>query len=182
MKGMNIPLSYLLTNSLYNAKMPVDEKKVLKNINEYLVRNGISEGSTIINGDISSIIIGDPKLIYENNPYFFEVPIDYTIEFTKITDLISFVHNVEKKLINIPEDRILYKIQEVGYDIIAANKIQSTDISMVAYYYYNPELVEPPLLDLNTASAIENDPTQQNQISSENEEVIPISASGENLT
>lgn len=142
MKGLKIPLSYLLTHSLYNAKMPIDEKKVLKNINEYLVRDGVSQGATHINGDISSIVIGDPKLVDGSNPYFYQVPIDYTIEFENIRDLVDFVYNVEKKLISIPGDRILYKIQEIGYDILSADTIQSTHISMLAYYYYNPDLPE----------------------------------------
>ena len=140
MKGMDVPLSYLLTNSLFTERMPVDEMKVLININEYLIRNGISEGSNVINGEIASITIWDPKLVDATNPYFFQVPIDYTIDFAKIDELISFVRNVEKRLIVAPDDRILFKIQEIGYDIIAANQIQSTKISMIAYYYYNPSL------------------------------------------
>jgi hypothetical protein len=38
----SVPLSYLQTNSLYNEKMPVDEKRVLKNLNEYLIKQDIS--------------------------------------------------------------------------------------------------------------------------------------------
>jgi hypothetical protein len=35
---LSIPLSYLQLHSLYNKKMPVDEKRVLKNLNEYLIK------------------------------------------------------------------------------------------------------------------------------------------------
>jgi hypothetical protein len=56
--------------------------------------------------------------------------------------LISFVHNVEKTLITIPSDRILYKIQEVGYDIVASSEPQTTEISMIAYYYHDPRFQE----------------------------------------
>jgi hypothetical protein len=35
---LSIPLSYLQLHSLYNEKMPVDEKVVLKNLNEYLIK------------------------------------------------------------------------------------------------------------------------------------------------
>jgi hypothetical protein len=38
----SVPLSYLQTHSLYSVKMPVDEKKVLKNLNEYLIKEDIS--------------------------------------------------------------------------------------------------------------------------------------------
>jgi cytoskeletal protein RodZ len=40
-KDFSVPLAYLQLNSLYNPKMPVDEKKVLRNLNEYLIRDGI---------------------------------------------------------------------------------------------------------------------------------------------
>lgn len=134
MRWARIPTSFLLFHSLFSEKMPVNERKVLKNINEYLIRDWVSEWSRTINWTIASIIIWDPKLVWDN-PHFFQVPIDFTITFWTLPELIAFVHNVEKKLINIPEDRILYKIQEIWYDIIAANEEQTTDISMIAYYY-----------------------------------------------
>ncbi|MDR0369697.1 MAG: hypothetical protein LBH96_04215 [Candidatus Peribacteria bacterium] len=134
---LSIPLSYLQLNSLYTPKMPIDEKKVLRNLNEYLIREGIVQGVKARNGDILSINIGDPEPV-EGSSVFFSVPISYAIEFDRVGDLISFVRNVEKKLITIPKDRILYKIQEIGYDIVASNESQTTDISMVAYYYYDP--------------------------------------------
>jgi len=51
--------------------------------------------------------------------------------------LTGFLHNVEKKLINDSEDRILYKIQSVSYDIVTNDEPQKTDISMIAYYYHD---------------------------------------------
>jgi hypothetical protein len=44
---------------------------------------------------------------------------------------------VEKKIIENSEDRILYKIQAVSYDIVTNDEPQVTDISMVAYYYHD---------------------------------------------
>jgi hypothetical protein len=35
------------------------------------------------------------------------------------------------------DDRILYKIQSVSYDIITNDEPQITDISMIAYYYHD---------------------------------------------
>jgi hypothetical protein len=58
-KDFSVPLSYLQLNSLYNPKMPVDEKKVLKNLNEYLIREGGLQGVNAKNGDIKKITIGD---------------------------------------------------------------------------------------------------------------------------
>ncbi|MDR0860324.1 MAG: hypothetical protein LBO09_05110 [Candidatus Peribacteria bacterium] len=140
-KDFSIPLSYLQLHSLFTEKMPVDEQKVLRNLNEYLIRDGVAQGIPVKNGDIKSINISDPTPV-EGSAVLFEVPLSLSIEFDRVEDLISFVHNVEKKLISVPNDRILYKIQEVGYDIISSDKAQTTAISMIAYYYHDPRFEE----------------------------------------
>ena len=133
----SIPLSYLQLHSLYNKKMPVDEKKVLKNLNEYLIKQDITWGSKTKVWDILKISIWDPHSVRNWDTHFFEVPVDVTIEFTTIGDLTWFLYNVEKKLVDKSEDRILYKIQSVSYDIISSDKPQITNISMLAYYYHD---------------------------------------------
>lgn len=133
----SIPLSYLQLHSLYNKKMPVDEKKVLKNLNEYLIKQDITGGSRTKVWDIIKISIGDPRSVSNWDTHFFQVPVDITVEFTTIGDLTWFLYNVEKKMIDKWEDRILYKIQSVSYDIIANDEPQVTDIEMLAYYYHD---------------------------------------------
>lgn len=133
---ISIPFSYLQLHSLYNKKMAVDEKLVLKNLNEYLIKQDILGWSKSKVWDILRISIGDPKPIYGWN-HFFQVPVNVQIEFSTIDDLIWFLHNVERRLIDDSEDRILYKIQSVSYDIIANDEPQITNISMIAYYYYD---------------------------------------------
>jgi hypothetical protein len=140
-KDFSVPLSYLQLNSLYNPKMPIDEKKVLRNLNEYLIREGGVQGVNAKNGDINRISIGDATPV-QGSAVFFSVPIELSIDFDRVGDLISFVRNVEKKLITVPQDRILYKIQEVGYDIVASSEPQTTNISMIAYYYHDPKFQE----------------------------------------
>lgn len=129
-----VPMSYLQLHSLYNKKMPVDEKKVLKNLNEYLIREDLGDSKTII-WDITSINIWNPSSIWDN--HFFSVPVSVTIEFRDISDLTWFLYNVEKKMINSGDDRILYKIQAVSYDVIANNEPQTTTLEMTAYYYHD---------------------------------------------
>ena len=133
----SVPLSYLQLHSLYNKKMPVDEKKVLKNLNEYLIKQDIAWGSKTKVGDILKISIGDPRAVKNGDTHFFQVPVNITVEFTTIGDLTGFLYNVEKKMVDKWEDRILYKIQSVSYDIIASDQPQVTDISMLAYYYHD---------------------------------------------
>jgi len=138
-----IPLSYLQLHSLYNKKMPVDEKRVLKNLNEYLIKENMEwTWKTWKVWNILRIEIWDPKNVVFWNGKFFEVPVDVEIEFETIGDLTGFLYNVEKKLINNWEDRILYKIQSVSYDIVSHDEPQVTDISMQAYYYYDENFFE----------------------------------------
>ena len=134
---LSIPLSYLQLHSLYNKKMPVDEKRVLKNLNEYLVKQDISWTDRRRVWDILRIEIGDPEEVKAWDNHFFKVTVDVEIEFETIDDLIGFLYNVEKKLIDKSEDRILYKIQTVSYDIVTNDEPQVTDISMMAYYYHD---------------------------------------------
>lgn len=159
-KDFSVPLSYLQLNSLYTTKMPVDEKKVLRNLNEYLIRDGGRQGMNIKNGDIKSIAIGDvgvegtislpcPTDVKKNCPIpvLFSVPLTLSIEFDRVDNLISFIRNVEKKLITTSEDRILYKVQEVGYDIVTSDRPQTTTISMIAYYYHDERFQDTLSLD-----------------------------------
>ena len=134
---LTIPLSYLQLHSLFNEKMPVDEKKVLKNLNEYLIKQDIAWTSKTRVGDILKISIWDPESVTKWDQHFFEVPVDVSIKFTTIGDLTGFLYNVEKKLIDNSDDRILYKIQSVSYDIVSNDEPQITDISMLAYYYHD---------------------------------------------
>lgn len=134
---LDIPLSYLQLHSLYNRKMPVDEKVVLKNLNEYLIKMDISWWDRSKVWDILRIEIWDPEAVKDWDEHFFQVPVDVEIEFSTVNDLVEFLYNVEKKMIDNSNDRILYKIQAVSYDIVANDEPQITDISMIAYYYHD---------------------------------------------
>ncbi|MDR3169543.1 MAG: hypothetical protein LBU27_07520 [Candidatus Peribacteria bacterium] len=140
-KDFSIPLSYLQLHSLYTEKMPIDEQKVLRNLNEYLIRDGIVQGVAVKNGDIKSIHIGDAEAV-NGSAIFFSVPLTFSIEFDRVEDLISFVRNVEKKLISFPNDRILYKIQQVSYDIVTSTQPQTTTLEMIAYYYHDSRFAD----------------------------------------
>lgn len=135
-----ISLSYLQTNSLYNEKMPVDEKRVLKNLNEYLIKQDILWTDKKRVWEILKINIWDPESIAGTNEHFFSVPVDVEIEFDTVWDLTWFLYNVEKKMVDNGEDRLLYKIQSVSYDIVTNDEPQITDISMIAYYYYDKDI------------------------------------------
>lgn len=144
----SIPLSYLQTNSLHSQKMPVDEKKVIKNLNEYLIKEDIDWNSKYRVWDIQKISIWTPETIKDTNEHFFKVPVSVSIEFQEIWNLTGFLYNVEKKMIENWDDRILYKIQSVSYDVVTNDEPQVTDIDMIAYYYYDEKFENTE--DLNT--------------------------------
>lgn len=160
----SVPLSYLQLHSLYNKKMPIDEKKVLKNLNEYLIKQDITWGSRTRVWDILKISIGDPRPVKKNDSHFFQASVDVKIEFTTIGDLTGFLYNVEKKMVDKWEDRILYKIQSVSYDIIASDQPQVTDISMLAYYYHDErfENLDETTVTENEQGAEESDSNSEN--------------------
>lgn len=140
--NLSVPLSYLQVNSLYNVKMPVDEKRVLKNLNEYLIKQDILWNDKKRIWDILRIEIWDPEPVNGWGDHFFEVPVDVEIEFETVGELTGFLYNVEKKMIDNRENRILYKIQSVSYDVVSNDEPQITDISMMAYYYHDENIDE----------------------------------------
>ena len=156
-KGISVPVSYSQLHSLYSKNMIIDEKRILRNLNEYLIQNKFEMGLESRNGSIRSIHIGDP-ITEDEKGVFFSVPISFTIVFNNQDNLISFVHNVEKKLIEEEADRILYKIQTISYDIIDGGKEQTNTLELTAYYYYNPnEVLEENGDNDNSDDASEED-------------------------
>ena len=109
---------------------------MLLNLNEYLIKQDISWLERERVWEILRIEIWDPVQVNWDN-HFFAVPVDTKIEFWNVDELVGFLSNVEKKLIENSNDRILYKIQSVSYDIITNDEPQITDISMIAYYYHD---------------------------------------------
>jgi hypothetical protein len=117
--------------NLYNDKMIVDEKIILTNIAEYLT---IQTNNTdrIKNWDIKKINIWDPEVFTKNT---YEVPMELTITFKNKDWLMSFINNIEKNIMSDKNYRILYKIDEISYNIVDYTKEQDVNIKLSAYYY-----------------------------------------------
>ena len=121
--------SYIQLNNLTDPKMFVNEKILIANINEYLLRDPATKTK---NGLINKIAIGDPKQFFWN---LFYVPLKLNITFDTKDALLSFIDNVEKRVLADPEYRVLYKIDKVNYDIANYTTQQQVDIDLNAYYY-----------------------------------------------
>ncbi len=121
--------SYIQLNNLTDPKMAVNEKILLANINEYLLKNPVTK---VKNGLVNKIAIGEPKQFFWNLYY---VPLQLNITFDTKDALISFIDNVEKRVLSDLDYRVLYKIEKVNYDIANYTTQQEVDVAMNAYYY-----------------------------------------------
>jgi len=124
--------SYLQLNNLQNDKMIIDERVILANINEFLLRDQSSERKSR-NGIINKIAIWEPETYSEN---LYHIPIEINVTFNDKDGLMSFIENVEKHILPDPKYRILYKINEIVYDIVNYEERQDVQILLSAYYYY----------------------------------------------
>lgn len=126
--------SYIQLNTLSTPKMLVDEKKILANINEFLIKKTSKDPGVVSrskNGNINSIAIGEPKAW----PWILRsVPIRVNITFDNKDSLLSFIDNVETNVLDDVNYRILYKLDEVSYDIVKYTAEQKVDVLMNAYY------------------------------------------------
>lgn len=121
--------SYIQLNNLTDPKMAVNEKILLANINEYLLKDSTTISQ---NGDINQIAIWEPQQFYDNLYY---VPVKLNITFATKDALLSFIENVEEKVLEKADYRVLYKIDKVNYDLANYTTQQQVDIDMNAYYY-----------------------------------------------
>ena len=121
--------SYIQLNNLTDPKMFVNEKILLANINEYLLRDPVTKAK---NGLINKIAIGEPKQFFWN---LFYVPLQLNVTFNTKDALLSFIDNVEKRVLADANYRVLYKIDKVNYDIANYATQQNVDIDLNAYYY-----------------------------------------------
>lgn len=120
--------SYIQLNNLSDPKMVINEKILLANINDYLLRD--ANGAR--NGSVNTIAIGESKQFTGNLRY---VPLKLTITFNDKDALLLFIDNVEKKVYPDPVYRVLYKIDNVSYDIANYTTEQNADVDLNAYYY-----------------------------------------------
>ena len=106
--------------------MPFDQKKILANINEYLLRGASNQS----NGVVTSIIFGNLIPMDEVKGVVM-VPITLTVDFADKNGLLSFVYNVENTIS--PQFPMLYKINSINYDIVKYQENQTVNIELIGY-------------------------------------------------
>ncbi len=127
-------MAFLQLGKLESHKMKIDEKKILRNLDQYLIKKDPSQQSSSKNGMILAIHIGDEQ-VSKNDETMIELPVSVKIEFDGKDNLVSFVRNIEKSIILDPEDRILYTIKAINYDMMSYDQKQESTIELIAYYF-----------------------------------------------
>lgn len=125
--------SYLQLNNLHDAKMEINEKILLANINEYLLKK-VSQNKDDIEKiwKINSISLWESKVVMSQ---LYSIPIRLEASFANKDYLLTFIENVDKNVLEAKSYRILYKIDEINYNIMEYDEEQVVDIKMHAFYY-----------------------------------------------
>lgn len=84
------------------------------------------------NGTVNKITIWDKQRF---NDTLYYVPVELSITFDDKDGLLSFIDNVEKKVPEDKDQRLLYKISKITYDVVNYDEPQDTTINMYLYYY-----------------------------------------------
>lgn len=131
--NLSLAIKYLQMQNLHSDVLVVDEKVILRNINDYLtVRDGMwDDGSARKNATINAITIDDPMLFQDN---FYRVPVTVNLTATSKENVLSFLNNVETKIANNPANRVRYTIDQVIYDVANYDQEQSVEVTMSAFY------------------------------------------------
>lgn len=128
--------TYLQIGSLKKEKMDINESKILKNINEFMLQTDPLATQRRYNGTVTNIVIGKTAAL-EN--HIVQVPITLTVTFNTKENLINFLGNIENKIFYNQtdglNDSILYRIDQIKYDIVNYKESQDVEVNISAYAY-----------------------------------------------
>jgi hypothetical protein len=117
--------AYLQLQQSMETKFTIDQKQVLKYLNEFLTKSS-SDGS--INGEIQAISFGGEQ---PADGWVVRIPISMTMKFQNKQWLLGFLRNIEQ-LIS-PTYPMLGIVQSVTYDIVKSDTTQDVIVSMDIY-------------------------------------------------
>jgi hypothetical protein len=117
--------AYLQLQQSTATKFTIDQKQVLKYLNEFLTKSS-TDGST--NGEIESISFG---WVQPADGWVIRIPMSMTVKFQNKQWLLGFLRNIEQ-LIS-PTYPTLGIVQSVTYDIVKSDSTQDVIISMDIY-------------------------------------------------
>ncbi len=138
LENKNIVKTYFELGKLQDTKMDIDEKKILKNLNEYLLIKNPFAQQKVRNWQFLWLEIWNPKQVQWK---LYKVPVKMQIRFPNKDDVLSFLDNVEKKIFYTKlygfDNAIAYKIDKVNYDIMNYEVSQDVNVELTAFFIKN---------------------------------------------
>lgn len=133
---LDVVKSYIQIGNLKKDKMDINESKILKTINEFMTKTNILSIERKYNGTVTNINIWSTQLL-ENN--IIKVAVSMTVTFNTKENLINFISNIENNIFYSQSDglndSILYRIDELKYDIVNYKDTQDVEVTLSAYAY-----------------------------------------------
>ena len=134
MKKLDFLRIFIIVNQLEGEKMQFDQKVLLRNLNEYMLRSS----SWYEYWKIESIDFSEPEILDESLNLH-TLDLDVWIFFPEKAWLISFLENIENKIfVDLP---IMYVIEEMNYNIPEYKLEQQVKLVVKIYYF---EWLETP--------------------------------------
>lgn len=134
--NLDVVKSYIQIGELKKDKMDVNESKILKTINEFMTKANILSIERKYNGTVTNINIWSTEIL-ENR--IIKVPVSMTVTFNTKENLINFISNIENNIFYSQNDglndSILYRIDELRYDIVNYKETQDVAVTLSAYAY-----------------------------------------------
>ena len=121
--------TFYLTNKLEGTKMSIDQKLVLKAIDDYLLKK---DNNSI--GQIQSITYGEQVTVNEEKGIY-KLPINVQIEFFNKDEFVNYILNTEKYLDPALKYRVFFRIVSMNYNIANYESLQKVTMLMEVYYY-----------------------------------------------
>lgn len=122
--------NYLMMTWLSIEKMDFDQKQLLHNIVDGLLVDFNTKQSIVSN--IWSISFWDLWLV-DKDINLYKLRVDMQLNFSNAFNFLKFVNNIEKNIDK--NNRILYKIISLDYDIVNHLQPQIVKVSLYSYFY-----------------------------------------------
>lgn len=128
-KNLDNIRTYYLIDKLEADKMDLDQKTVLRYIDEYLLKK-----DNFPIGMVESVTFGNPVTVNEEK-WIYKLPINLQIEFDNKDNFVNFVLKVERYLDSSLVYRTFFKIVSMNYNIANYETFQKVNLIMEVYYY-----------------------------------------------
>jgi hypothetical protein len=116
--------------------MKIDESKILKNINEFLLQSDPLNQAIQYNWKLRDLRIGEGERVQW---LLYKLPLTMDVSFATKDDVFSFLSNIEQRVHFSPDAwfdaNLVYHLKSFNYDILNYTRSQDVQVELIAYYY-----------------------------------------------